>query len=536
MPNNRKYLDIAILVGFSFLFFYPSLGIYFLSENIAHIEKSHFLIANFQYGYYFRPVWALTLLIDKYLWGANYSGYHFSNMLFHILSATLVYLLAFQFVRSRFFALASSFLFLIHPIHALSIFWISGRTDMLCSVFYLSALIFFIHFDRSNKSKYQVLSVLAFILSLLSKEMAVSLPLIIFAYVLLFNHIPIKTRCLQAVKKSGPYFLIMILIFLGRYLFVQEMAFENVVHSNLNILRMIKNFAIYIGLLIIPGGHIAIAGFLHANPIFFWLLSVGVLIIFIASLFWIRKSTHMVFFTVFIILTLIPVSRLMMRWYLYIPSAGFCLAIGFALYNLYESAWGRKLSVFLFVIIALAYSGFLQLEQWRWIKAGDVSRKISYEIARVISEQPFDEYYFLNVPAELKEVPVMIFGIESLVNFRLQNEFAVYSKKKIDPLSYVSLKDIKDLNAMNILKLPAGAYQLDITRTDSHFIFPNALDIINKRRGLETNTEIKEDYATTKIISLNNKNEANIIRIEANQKLLPVLYYEGGTVKLMKSD
>lgn len=536
MPKNRRYFDLIILAGFSFLFFYPSLGIYFLSENIAHIEKSRFLLTNFQFGYYYRPIWALTLLIDKCVWGANYSGYHFSNLLFHVLTAILVYLLAFQFVRSRFFALVGSFLFLLHPIHALSIFWISGRTDTICAIFYLSALVLFISFQRSNKFKYQVLSILAFILSLLSKEMAVSLPLIIFAYIFLFNDGALRAKFIQATKKSAPYFIIMALIFLIKFLFVQEMAFENVVHRNRNILQIIKNFAVYIGLLIVPGGHITIADFLHANPIFFWLLSFIVLIIFFTSLYWIRKSIILIFFIAFVIITLIPVSRLMMRWYLYIPSAGFCLAIAFGLYRLHESTSGRKLSICFFVVIALMYSGFLQIEQWRWIKAGDISQKISYEIARVIAEHSFNEYYFLNTPAELEEIPVMIFGIESLVNFRLRNEFAIHEKKIINPLSYVSLKDTRDLEAMDIQKLSNGIYQLDLTKTDSHFIFPNALDIINKKRGMEKNIEVEEDYATTKILDINNKKEADIIRIRTNQMSVPVLFYKGGAVKLMKND
>ena len=172
MINPQKHIELILIVGFSFLFFFRSLDIYFLSDNIGHIERAKLFLTTFQYGSYFRPVWALTLIVDKFLWGVNYSGYHLSNLIFHTSTSILVYILAYQLVQNRFFATITSLLFLIHPIHSLSIFWISGRTDVVCSLFYLSSIIFFIVFNRNNKIQYQTLSVITFIFALFSKEMA----------------------------------------------------------------------------------------------------------------------------------------------------------------------------------------------------------------------------------------------------------------------------------------------------------------------------------------------------------------------------
>ena len=62
MIFKYKNLDLLLLAILSFILFYRSLGIYFLSENIEHIESARYLLTSFQYETYFRPIWALSLL------------------------------------------------------------------------------------------------------------------------------------------------------------------------------------------------------------------------------------------------------------------------------------------------------------------------------------------------------------------------------------------------------------------------------------------------------------------------------------------
>lgn len=77
-------------------------------------------------------------------------------------------------------------MFIVYPLHAETTAWIIGRVDLFCTFFYLLSLSFYIRFRRAGQHLLLASSLLSFALALSSKEMAVSLPLVIvFAEVLL---------------------------------------------------------------------------------------------------------------------------------------------------------------------------------------------------------------------------------------------------------------------------------------------------------------------------------------------------------------
>jgi tetratricopeptide (TPR) repeat protein len=87
-------------------------------------------------------------------------------------------------------------LFGIHPLHVESVVWISERKDVLYAFFFLSSLICYLLYLRERYTKsYYSLALLFFILSLFSKSMAVTLPLVLFLFDMLFHH-PFNRRTL----------------------------------------------------------------------------------------------------------------------------------------------------------------------------------------------------------------------------------------------------------------------------------------------------------------------------------------------------
>ena len=152
----------------------------FVSEIFARDFFSH-SDDELKYGYY-RPVVTLSYMADLALWGLRAAGFHATNILLHALCSILVFQLALLLLktasgRNRFIALAAALFFAAHPVHTESVTWISGRTDVICTLFFLAALC--IHAARRSLPA-QALSVLCFALAMLSKEMAVTLPAIIF--------------------------------------------------------------------------------------------------------------------------------------------------------------------------------------------------------------------------------------------------------------------------------------------------------------------------------------------------------------------
>ncbi|MEW5806405.1 MAG: tetratricopeptide repeat protein [Acidobacteriota bacterium] len=129
---------------------------------------------------YWRPVVSLSYMIDRTLYNDKPWGFHLQNIIIHSLVSCLVLIMFRYLPLPRGVPLGAALLFAVHPVHVESVAWISGRTDLFCTLFALAAL----NLDLDNAKKphpFKVWgSVLATALALLSKEMAVIIPGLIF--------------------------------------------------------------------------------------------------------------------------------------------------------------------------------------------------------------------------------------------------------------------------------------------------------------------------------------------------------------------
>ena len=168
----------------------PSLLLYFVSEDLKFallIEGSTFFeslkniwlpSAEFlNVGGLFRPVVSTINLIDYFLWGTNAFGYHLTNALVHLINIQLVYYLSLRLFKRAELSFLCSIVFLFHPILANSVYWISGRTDMVSCSFYLISLIMTDKYLKNIDIKYFILTQILFFVALLSKEISITLPL-----------------------------------------------------------------------------------------------------------------------------------------------------------------------------------------------------------------------------------------------------------------------------------------------------------------------------------------------------------------------
>jgi tetratricopeptide (TPR) repeat protein len=118
-----------------------------------------------------RPVANLTFLADRMLWGDDPAGYHLLNALLHLGSGFLVYGIVGRLAPER-RAVASwtALLFIVHPIATETVTYISGRPTALMAFFYLAAIHRYVCGHRRT-------ALVPFVLALLSKEIAITLPL-----------------------------------------------------------------------------------------------------------------------------------------------------------------------------------------------------------------------------------------------------------------------------------------------------------------------------------------------------------------------
>jgi len=144
------------------------------------------------------PLNWLSLSLDYHLGGLNPLVYHLHNLLLHILNTLLVFFLSLKvftaaqnsgfpqgretpaavFLTASFF---SALLFGIHPIHVESVAWATERKDLLCSAFFLSSLLMYMDYGSSavRKAWKRYVCFGLFLLALMSKPMAITLPFIL---------------------------------------------------------------------------------------------------------------------------------------------------------------------------------------------------------------------------------------------------------------------------------------------------------------------------------------------------------------------
>jgi len=140
------------------------------------------------------PLTWMTLGLDYLLWGLNPVGYHVTNLLLHAANAVILYFVALRILSlarpglvdrgQANLALSAAFaalLFALHPVRVESVAWATERRDVLSGLFYLSAiLVYLCACERGERSRgWYWVTVGLFVCALLSKPMAVSLPVVL---------------------------------------------------------------------------------------------------------------------------------------------------------------------------------------------------------------------------------------------------------------------------------------------------------------------------------------------------------------------
>ena len=128
----------------------------------------------------YHPAVLLSYAAEYRFFGYNPKAFHLTNLLLHISNTLLVFVIILLLGGGMPAAFAGALLFGVHPAHVESVAWIAERKDVLYSVFYLSSLAAYICYLDQNKRRLLTLSLAMFLLSLLSKPMAVTLPAVLF--------------------------------------------------------------------------------------------------------------------------------------------------------------------------------------------------------------------------------------------------------------------------------------------------------------------------------------------------------------------
>lgn len=300
-----------------------------------------------RYGYY-RPVVTLSYFLELTIFGRNATGFHLMNLLMHIMCVLLVWSLGRRlFEGKEAWAVAGAMLFAVHPVHTESVSWISGRTDVLATLFFLLALNVHIRFNDASRTRSLatvLISCACLMAAILSKEVALSFPIVVF----IWGRAMEKRKLLPSIVKSLPYVAVIVVYGLWRFLVisvdVNSAPFQPI---HIWALTAAKTFWLYIGELFWPLPLMAH----QRNPwlIWFdwtWIASILGSAAAIAIGIFLRKRRPYGFLYLAFCASFLPIANIirisaplemgfpMAERFLYLPSVFFCLAVGYVVMSI----------------------------------------------------------------------------------------------------------------------------------------------------------------------------------------------------------
>jgi len=351
-------------------------------------------------GKTYQPVRVLSYAIDYYLWKLNPLGYHLGNIALHGFSAVILYLLLASllnqmrsessFESNRIIALLASLLFAVHPVNVEAVTWISSRKYGLLAFFYFSSLYFYI--KNAEKGRYHriyyALSIVSYVLSLLSSPFSVTLPAILFLY----DYCSIRDINLYNIIKSRllsylPYVVLSISQFIilwnsftttpGPEPAIKSHEMNSIFYTFLTMLRVlydyIKNliFPFWLNNMYVDHPSTSLLEYKVILSLLVILLLLGILF------FQVRADNKVNLFCLgWFVLTWLPVSNIipistkMADRYLYLPAVGLFLLFSLSVYNTSHRWFSRKakqlvaVPLIAFLVFSLSYLSIDRNRVW----------------------------------------------------------------------------------------------------------------------------------------------------------------------------
>jgi tetratricopeptide (TPR) repeat protein len=208
-PQVCKYGGAALIAVLAAIAYWPVHdGGFVFDDELLIVYNPMIKASDGLYRYWFTkealdywPVTNTSFWLEWRLWGTNTVGYHLSNLILHVVDALLIWLVLKRL--SVPWPWLAALLFAVHPINVESVAWISQRKNLLALLFFLISILWWLRVQAqtdaaaTDKAKnrwpsalystifnrWYALSLLAFLLAMLSKGSVAILPLILLLIV-----------------------------------------------------------------------------------------------------------------------------------------------------------------------------------------------------------------------------------------------------------------------------------------------------------------------------------------------------------------
>lgn len=318
------------------------------------------------------PLTLISYQIDYVFAGLSPFVYHLENLLTHVLNAALVCWFVFLLTGRRWVAAVTALMFAVHPLHAEAVVWASARKDVLSTAFFLCTLIAYLLYRRTGERSWYRRSIVALLLALLSKVIAITAPLIL----LLLDWREGRKIDKANLREKAPYFLLSFvfgLIALGGKTGSDNLLFEKILIGS-------KAITLYLSKLLFPTGLSVL--YPYTDPISLVnpdLLSATALVLVLTALaFWSTcKTRDILFGWLFFLLTVLPTFSNFAKGedvlkdiyigsdrYAYIPSIGLLFLAALLIYKLIERKPQASQGALALFIVLLSFQAYTQSLVW----------------------------------------------------------------------------------------------------------------------------------------------------------------------------
>lgn len=219
IPKKGISVKMALIaiIGLTFIAFLPTFNNgYVLWDDPEYILHNPLMSAPLKVvfsSYYvanYHPLTILFLTLEHKFFGADMMGYHAISLLLHLANTSLVFFFIYYLLGKKnvMIPLITALLFGVHPMHVESVAWASELKDVLYSFFFLASLICYVFYIQNSKQlKYLVYAFGLYIVSLLSKGQAVTLPLCF----LLIDYLFKRKFSTRMILEKIPFFILSVI-------------------------------------------------------------------------------------------------------------------------------------------------------------------------------------------------------------------------------------------------------------------------------------------------------------------------------------
>jgi tetratricopeptide (TPR) repeat protein len=360
IPAGQKttglYIGLTLILLFTLYSFFPAIHNGFTNwddpalltdnplikkisaENIKRIFTEPYF-ANYQ------PLHMLSYMLEYKFFGLDSKGYHWVSIILHLINILLVaYLVKLISKNNNFITLFTALFFAITPMRVESIAWAAERKDLLYSMSFFAAMIFYTYYlQRKYNLKYILLTFLFFTLSVFSKTMAVSLVPVLFLMDFYFS----RKFTWRLILEKIPFLILAVVM--GIISVISSKAAGSMETGGMGygfsdrIFFATHNLINYAAKLVYPYGLTAYYQYPDSVGLEYYISAVIVLIAAVFIFFSIKKNKLLFFSagyfvaTIALVLMLIPVGpTVFSERYSYVPSVMLYFLLLFYLYKWIE--------------------------------------------------------------------------------------------------------------------------------------------------------------------------------------------------------